>query len=39
VQQFVQGEADGPVPFHFNAPDYQNELIKDSSTLSKRGNV
>ena len=37
VQQFVQGEADGPVPFHFNAPDYQNELIKDSSTLSKRG--
>jgi phospholipid/cholesterol/gamma-HCH transport system ATP-binding protein len=39
VQQFVQGEADGPVPFHFNAPDYQNELIKGSSTLSKRGKV
>jgi len=27
VQQFVNGEADGPVPFHFKAPDYQNEIL------------
>ncbi len=37
VKQFVQGEADGPVPFHFEAPNYQNELIKDSNALSERG--
>ncbi len=28
VQQFVKGEADGPVPFHYKAPSYQDELIK-----------
>jgi phospholipid/cholesterol/gamma-HCH transport system ATP-binding protein len=28
VQQFVQGEADGAVPFHYEAPAYQKELIK-----------
>lgn len=28
VQQFVQGEADGAVPFHYEAPVYENELIK-----------
>lgn len=39
VKQFVQGEADGPVPFHFDAPDYQNELIKDISALSRRGKM
>ncbi|MBL4940120.1 MAG: phospholipid ABC transporter ATP-binding protein MlaF [Colwellia sp.] len=33
VKQFVQGEADGPVPFHFAAPHYQNELIKNSPVL------
>jgi len=27
VQQFVKGEADGPVPFHFNAAPYHDELI------------
>jgi len=27
VQQFVNGEADGPVPFHFKAVPYQEELI------------
>jgi phospholipid/cholesterol/gamma-HCH transport system ATP-binding protein len=37
VKQFVQGEADGPVPFHFEAPNYHNELIKDSNALSERG--
>ncbi len=31
VQQFVQGEADGAVPFHYDAPSYQKELIKLSS--------
>lgn len=27
VKQFVQGESDGPVPFHFNAQPYRQELI------------
>ncbi|SET61190.1 phospholipid ABC transporter ATP-binding protein MlaF [Thalassotalea agarivorans] len=27
VRQFVQGEADGPVPFHFPAQDYKDELL------------
>jgi len=27
VQQFIQGEADGPVPFHFQAASYQDELL------------
>ena len=27
VQQFVKGEADGPVPFHFPAASYRDELI------------
>jgi len=30
VKQFVLGQADGPVPFHFAAGDYQQELIKGS---------
>ena len=37
VKQFVQGEADGPVPFHFDATDYQGELIKGSSGLRSKG--
>ena len=28
VQQFVKGEADGAVPFHYDAPPYKDELIK-----------
>jgi phospholipid/cholesterol/gamma-HCH transport system ATP-binding protein len=28
VQQFIKGEADGAVPFHYEAPDYSSELIK-----------
>jgi len=28
VQQFVKGEADGPVPFHYKAASYQDELLK-----------
>jgi phospholipid/cholesterol/gamma-HCH transport system ATP-binding protein len=31
VQQFIQGEADGAVPFHYEAPAYSDELIKTSS--------
>jgi len=27
VQQFIQGEADGPVPFHYPAKSFQDELI------------
>jgi len=39
VKQFVQGKADGPVPFHYQAPSYQNELIKLSPTVNGRGKV
>lgn len=28
VHQFVHGEKDGPVPFHYAAGDYQKELMK-----------
>jgi len=39
VQQFVQGHADGPVPFHFPAPSYESELLKFSSKETpSRGN-
>jgi phospholipid/cholesterol/gamma-HCH transport system ATP-binding protein len=27
VQQFVKGEADGPVPFHYKAAPYKDELL------------
>jgi phospholipid/cholesterol/gamma-HCH transport system ATP-binding protein len=27
VRQFMHGEADGPVPFHFPAPDYARDLL------------
>ncbi len=30
VQQFIKGEADGAVPFHYDAPHYRSELIKVS---------
>jgi phospholipid/cholesterol/gamma-HCH transport system ATP-binding protein len=39
VKQFVQGRADGPVPFHFPASSYQNELIKVSSAADERGKI
>lgn len=29
VQQFMTGLADGPVPFHFPAPDYDQTLLKE----------
>src|SRR5688572_18139234 len=28
VLQFMNGEADGPVPFHYPAPDYATQLLK-----------
>jgi len=37
VKQFVKGEADGPVPFHFTAPNYQHELIKSAPAVPTRG--
>ena len=30
VEQFIGGLADGPVPFHFPAPDYFGELLERS---------
>jgi phospholipid/cholesterol/gamma-HCH transport system ATP-binding protein len=27
VQQFIRGMADGPVPFHYPAPDYRDQLL------------
>jgi phospholipid/cholesterol/gamma-HCH transport system ATP-binding protein len=27
VRQFMSGEADGPVPFHYPAPDYERQLL------------
>ena len=27
ILQFMQGIPDGPVPFHFNAPDYREDLL------------
>lgn len=32
VQQFVHGEADGAVPFHYDAPAYKDELILRNRT-------
>ncbi|MEM8546797.1 MAG: ABC transporter ATP-binding protein [Pseudomonadota bacterium] len=29
VRQFMHGMADGPVPFHFPAPDYASQLFSD----------
>lgn len=31
VQQFLKGSADGPVPFHYPAPDYYQQLLDRSS--------
>lgn len=28
VHQFVHGEADGPVPFHYAAPDYRHDMLR-----------
>ena len=31
VKQFMGGLADGPVPFHFPAPDYQRQLLEEEA--------
>ena len=31
VRQFMAGEADGPVPFHYPADDYRKELLGDGA--------
>jgi phospholipid/cholesterol/gamma-HCH transport system ATP-binding protein len=31
VQQFMSGSPDGPVPFHYPAPDYETELLGKGS--------
>ncbi|KGJ98968.1 phospholipid ABC transporter ATP-binding protein MlaF [Thalassotalea sp. ND16A] len=31
VQQFIQGEADGPVPFHYPAQSYKSQLLGENS--------
>jgi phospholipid/cholesterol/gamma-HCH transport system ATP-binding protein len=30
VHQFVHGEADGPVPFHYKAPDYRQDMLRET---------
>lgn len=32
VKQFLQGLADGPVPFHYPGPDYATQLLGEEST-------
>ena len=29
VHQFMSGESDGPVPFHYPAPDLAEQLLSD----------
>jgi phospholipid/cholesterol/gamma-HCH transport system ATP-binding protein len=31
VKQFMNGRADGPVPFHYPAPDYHQQLLEGSA--------
>ena len=33
VQQFVKGKADGPVPFHYKAPLYRDELLNMNKNI------
>ncbi len=33
IRQFMHGEADGPVPFHFPAPDYAEDLLGTGKPL------
>lgn len=36
VRQFMSGQADGPVPFHYPAPDYREHLLGGSSSRGDR---
>lgn len=31
VRQFLKGEPDGPIPFHFPAPDYAQDLLEEAN--------
>ncbi len=31
VRQFMEGEPDGPVPFHYPAPDYAKQLLEEEA--------
>ncbi|MCB5188383.1 ABC transporter ATP-binding protein [Methylobacillus caricis] len=31
VHQFVHGEVDGPVPFHYAAPDYRQDILRSGN--------
>jgi phospholipid/cholesterol/gamma-HCH transport system ATP-binding protein len=31
IHQFLRGEADGPVPFHVDAPDYKSDLMGEAA--------
>lgn len=35
VRQFVKGESDGPVPFHYKAAPYKDELIRSPENKTK----
>ena len=37
VQQFIKGLPDGPVPFHYPASDFRDELLNPTNTLEARG--
>ncbi|NQY62175.1 MAG: phospholipid ABC transporter ATP-binding protein MlaF [Alteromonadaceae bacterium] len=37
VRQFVNGESDGPVPFHFKAAPYREELIRKTAFTNRKG--
>ena len=39
VQQFIQGKRDGPVPFHFPATNYAEDLLGTSNKHSSGGLV
>jgi phospholipid/cholesterol/gamma-HCH transport system ATP-binding protein len=34
VKQFLQGLPDGPVPFHYPAPDYTDDLLQQNSKVA-----
>jgi phospholipid/cholesterol/gamma-HCH transport system ATP-binding protein len=36
VRQFMSGAADGPVPFHYPAPDYFEQLMGRQSAEAER---
>ena len=39
VQQFLRGEADGPVPFHYKARPYQEDMLGIAATGRSYGEV